>query len=217
MIQLVRLSIPDILNRKKNEWTAKLLNKRLTEPNARPDHNKYGHAEIKNKLFAISSYKCFYSEEKLKGEYREIDHHIEVEEKPQDAYEWENLYLASANCNDKLPNKDIKNSDVLNPFINTDDEIEANLYFEDECILSDSEIGKSTIKKYRLDSESLDLKRSKLLHKFKNKLIDIKNDIIKDGRSSYNEEEALKLKRFANNDAPFSLMFKLILKQNNII
>jgi len=217
MIHLIRLSIPDILNRKKNEWTTKLLNKRLSEPNARPDHNKYGHIEIKNKLFAISTYKCFYSEEKLKGEYREIDHHIEVDEKPEDTYEWENLYLASANCNDKLPHKDISNNDVLNPFTNSDDEIQVNLYFEDECILSDSEIGKNTIKKYRLDSESLDLKRSKILHKFKNQLIDIKNDIIKDGRTSYNEEEALKLKRFAYNDAPFSLMFKLILKQNNII
>jgi hypothetical protein len=77
-------------------------------------------------------------------------------------------------------------------------------------------IGKNTIKKYRLDSESLDLKRSKLLHKFKNQLIDIKNDIIKDGRDSYNSEEATKLKRFADNEAPFSLMFKLILKKNNI-
>jgi hypothetical protein len=192
------------------------LEKRLTQPNARPDHNKYGHDEIKNKLFAISSYKCYYSEEKLKGEYREIDHHIEIDEKPENAYEWENLYLASANCNDKLPNKDININDVLDPFRNTNLEIETNLYFEDECILSDSEIGKNTIKKNRLDSESLDLKRSKLLHKFKNQLIDIKNDIIKDGRDSYNSEEATKLKRFADNEAPFSLMFKLILKKNNI-
>jgi 5-methylcytosine-specific restriction endonuclease McrA len=139
MIHLVRLSIPDILNRKKVQWTDKLLEKRLTQPNARPDHNKYGHDEIKNKLFAISSYKCYYSEEKLKGEYREIDHHIEIDEKPENAYEWENLYLASANCNDKLPNKDININDVLDPFRNTNLEIETNLYFEDECILSDSE------------------------------------------------------------------------------
>lgn len=217
MIHLVRLSIPDILNRKKVEWTDKFLEKRLTQPNARPDHSKYGHDDIKSKLFSISSYKCYYSEEKLKGEYREIDHHIEVNEKPEDAYEWENLYLASANCNDKLPNIDISINDVLNPFINTDDEIENNLYFEDECILSDSQIGKNTITKYRLDSESLDLKRSKLLHKFKNQLLEIKNDIIRDGRNGYNEEEARKLKRFADKDAPFSLMFKLLLKKNNII
>lgn len=217
MIHLIRVSTPDILNNKKVEWTEKFLQKRLTQPNARPDHSKYGHTEIKSKLFAISSYKCFYSEEKLKGEYREIDHHIEIDEKPEDAYEWKNLYLASANCNDKLPNKDINIDDVLDPFRNTDSEIENNIYFEDECILSDSEIGKNTIKKYRLDSESLDLKRSKLLHKFKNQLIEIKNNIIKEGRTSYNEEEAKKLKRFANKEAPFSLMFKLILKNNNII
>lgn len=217
MIHLTRLSIPDILNKKKDEWTLKLLEVRKINPKARPDHNKYGHQEIQNKLFAISNYKCYYSEEKLKGGYREIDHHLEVEEKPDAAYEWENLYLASSNCNDKLPHKDINITEVLDPFRNTDVQIEANLYFEDECILSDSEVGKKTIKKYRLDSEGLDLKRSKLLHKFKNLLIEIKEDIIKEGRNHYTEEEKLKLKRFADPESPFSLMFKLILKKNNIL
>lgn len=217
MIHLIRLSIPEILDRKKAEWTLKLLEARKTHPKTRPDHNKYGHQEIKNKLFAISSHKCFYSEEMLKGVYREIDHHIEVDEKPELAYEWDNLYLASSNSNDKLPNKDINTTEVLDPFRNTDKEIEANLYFEDECILSDSEIGKKTIKKYRLDSEGLDLKRSKLLHKFKNLLLEIKDNIIKEGRNHYNEEEKLKLKKFADSNSPFSLMFKLILKKNNIL
>lgn len=217
MIHLVRLSVPGILDRKQAEWTEKFLEKRSRIPNVRPDHNKYGHNEIINKLLAISSHKCFYSEEMLKGNYREIDHHVEIDEKPEDAYEWKNLYLSSSNCNDKLPNIDINVNDVLDPFKNTDDEIESNLYFEDECILSDSDLGKKTIKKYRLDSESLDLKRSRLLHKFKNQLIDIKNNMIKDGRDTYNTDEALKLKRFADKEAPFSLMFKLILKKNNII
>ncbi|GEN76376.1 hypothetical protein [Chryseobacterium hagamense] len=216
MIHLVRLSAPGILDRKKAEWTEKFLEKRLTNSKARPDHNKYGHHDIISKLLATSSHKCFYSGEMLKGNYREIDHHIEVDEKPEDAYEWDNLYLSSSNCNDKLPNIDIAVSEVLNPFRNSDDEIENNLYFEDEYILSDSELGKKTIKKYRLDSENLDLKRSKLLHKFKNQLIEIKSNIIKEGRDTYNDEEALKLKRFADKDAPFSLMFRLILKKYNI-
>lgn len=217
MIHLERLSTPQILLDKKVEWTDKLLEKRKVDPKSRPHHSKYGHKEIQNKLFAISTYKCYYSEEKLKGTYREIDHHIEVDENPEKSYEWENLYLASSNCNDKLPNIDINISDVLNPFRNTDEEIGNNLYFEDECILSDSTVGRQTIKKYRLDSEGLDLKRSKLLHKFNNLVIDIQKSIIEEGRRNYNEEERQKLIRFADKESPFSLMFRLILKKYNII
>ncbi|WP_250253320.1 hypothetical protein [Chryseobacterium sp. Marseille-Q3244] len=217
MRHLRRLSIPTILENKHEEWTKKFLEKKTTHPKLRPDNSKYAHKDIVEKLHSISSHKCFYSEELLKENYKEIDHYIEVDEEPDLAYSWDNLYLSSEICNNKLPNKDIPTTETLNPFINNDQQIEENLYFEDEYILSNTILGEKTISKFRLDNEKLDNKRRKVLQKFHQQFLEIKDELIKDGRSYYSEEELKKLQRFAHFSSPFSLMFKYTLKKHNLL
>lgn len=214
MRHLIRLPKPDILTRKEKEWTDKFIDLGKT----RPDNSKYGHKDIIADLNTMSYYKCFYSEQKLKGIPKEIDHHIEVSERKDLAYDWGNLYLSSTECNNKLPNKIISVNDVLNPFANSDEEIEAHLTFEDECITSKngSELGLRTIKKYRLDSQNLDFLRSKKLREFEQVFIQIlKNQNIEKREILTNEENEI-LHRFAQPDHSFSLMFRLLLKKHNL-
>jgi hypothetical protein len=214
MRHLERLPKPNILTRKEKEWTDKFIESGKT----RPDNSKYGHKDIITDLNAISFNKCFYSEQKLKGIPREIDHHIEVSERNDLAYDWDNLYLSSTECNNKLPNKTIPVNDVLNPFTNSDEEIEVHLTFEDECITAKngSALGLITIKKYRLDSQNLDFLRSKKLREFEQVYIQIlKNQNIENRVILTNEEKEI-LHRFAQPDHSFSLMFRLLLKKHNL-
>lgn len=214
MRHLERLPKPNILVRKEKEWTTKFVESEST----RPDNSKYGHRDIIADLNAISFHKCYYSEQKLKGIPNEIDHHIEVAERKDLAYDWDNLYLSSTECNNKLPNKTINVNDVLNPFTNSDDEIEEHLIFEDECITAKngSKLGFDTIKKYRLNSELLDSLRGKQLIMFYKVLDIVRQNQVKEQRDffSINEQEALY--RFAQPDYSFSLMFRLLLKNHNL-
>ena len=213
MRHLERLPKPDKLFQKQKEWTETF----IESGKLRPDNNKYGHKDILADLNAISFHKCFYSEQKLKGISKEIDHHIEVAERKDLAYDWDNLYLSSTICNNKLPNTTISVTDVLNPFRNSDDEIEEHLIFEDECITakSGSKLGFDTIKKYRLDSPLLDSLRSRALHNFKDVLETIRKNQIQEKGRDMNENELAALHRFAQPDFSFSLMFRLLLKNHN--
>jgi hypothetical protein len=107
---------------------------------------------------------------------------------------------------------------VLNPFSNSDEEIEEHLTFEDECITAKngSKLGFDTIKKYRLDSPSLDSIRSRALHQFKDVLEIIRKNQIQDKGRDMNENELEALYRFAQPDFSFSLMFRLLLKNHNL-
>ncbi len=214
MRHLERLPKPNILTRKEQEWTAKF----VESENIRPDNSKYGHKDIVADLNSISFHKCFYSEQKLKGIPKEIDHHIEVAERKDLAYDWDNLYLSSTICNNKLPNKTISVDDVLNPFVNSDTEIEEHLTFEDECITAKngSKLGFDTIKKYRLDSPLLDSIRSRVLHQFKDVLEAIRKNQIQEKGRDMNKNELEALYRFAQPDYSFSLMFRLLLKNHNL-
>jgi hypothetical protein len=214
MRHLERLPKPDKLIQKENEWTETF----IESGKLRPDNSKYGHKDILADLNAISYWKCFYSEQKLKGIPKEIDHHIEVSERKDLAYDWDNLYLSSTICNNKLPNKTISVNDVLNPFTNSDEEIEAHLTFEDGCITAKdgSKLGFDTIKKYRLNSELLDSLRDKQLIQFYKVLNVISHNQIKENRQTINEDEKDALRRFAQPDHSFSLMFRLLLKKHNL-
>lgn len=214
MRHLERLPKPDKLIQKEKEWTESF----IESGKLRPDNGKYGHKDILADLNTISYWKCFYSEQKLKGIPKEIDHHIEVAERKDLAYDWDNLYLSSTTCNNKLPNKTISVDDVLNPFTNSDEEIEEHLTFEDECITAKngSKLGFDTIKKYRLDSPSLDSIRSRALHQFKDVLEIIRKNQIQDKGRDMNENELEALYRFAQPDFSFSLMFRLLLKNHNL-
>ena len=212
MIPLKRLQEPSILAEKKEQWTQKLLADRATKPGARPHSSQYAHKEIVDALAAMSSHKCFYCEQSTKGGNHEVDHYVEVAIDPSRAFVWENLYLACKECNDKL--KGIAASDCLDP-CDPDVRPGEHLIFDDEQIRprNDSPRGASTIKKYRLDREDLDLKRSKRLKLFLKTYIKIKDCMIAEKRLEVSEAEKEILRSFRYASQPFSLMFTVYLDQ----
>lgn len=211
MRYIKRLPKPQILEDREAKWTADF----VSSANKRPDGSKYRHAEILATLNSMSFHKCFYCKQKLKGVGNEIDHFIEVDERRELAFNWDNLFLACTNCNDKLPNKSISVNEVLNACSDSNEEIEKHLYFEKECIKAknNSEKGAKTIQKFKLDTMQLDLIRSRNLIDFYDVLIKIKDLQIKQKRNSLTVEEKETLLHFANNDSSFSLMFRLLLRK----
>ena len=154
----------------------------------------------------MSHNKCYYCEGLLKGTTKEIDHFIEISEKSSLAFEWKNLFLSCDNCNNKMPNRSISVNEVLNPCVDTDDEIKTHISFEDEQITFLTDKGEKTIKKFKLSEERLDYLRMKQLQIFLKKLITIQDSMNQDGRKM-NETEKESLKRFARADNNYSLMF----------
>ena len=216
MIHIDRLSKPEILVRKEKEW----IDNFIASNKKRPDNSKYGHKQIRNSLNSMSFHKCFYCERKLTGIPNEIDHYIEVADPSGKnlAFKWENLFLACDNCNNKLKNTDIPVSSALNPCINSDTEIQENITFKDELITAknNTELGLQTIKKFRLDTELLDMIRSKQLNLFNKVLVQIQKNQIKDSRKEMNKIEKESLLSFAQKDHQFSLMFRIILSEHEI-
>lgn len=217
MIYIERLAKPEILVQKQEEWTDKF----MKSGNKRPDNSKYGHKQIRNSLNSMSFHKCFYCERKLTGVSKEIDHFIEVADPngKELAYEWNNLYLACDNCNDKFDNTNIPISEVIDPCSHSDIKIQKHLTFDDECITArnNSDMGLRTIKKFRLDTELLDMLRSKQLSLFYKILHQINVNRINDKGRKMNEDEKECLKKFAQKDHQFSLMFKNLLSKYNLI
>lgn len=210
-----RLPEPEILTARKQQWTQQF----LASGKKRPDHSKYGNVSIRGTLDTMSFHKCFYCERKLKNIPQEIDHYVEVAEWPQGAFEWENLYLACEHCNNKFANLQIPNAQTLNPCIDSDEEIAEHLDFEDEFIRANrnSAKGYRTIQKYKLDSPVLDHVRLEQIKLFHQVLLRIKDSCIADGRKEMNDAEKNVLRRFAQKDYPFSLMFKRQLARFGIV
>ena len=150
MRHIERLPRPAILEERSEQWRDAFVN----SEKRRPDNSKYAHPQIRESLNAMSFQKCFYCERKLKDVPQEIAHFIEVAERRDLAYEWNNLYLACDNCNDKTPNRSIPVTEVLDPCQHSDTEIQHHLTFEDEVIRArnDSGLGRKTIQKYKLDT-----------------------------------------------------------------
>ncbi len=209
-----RLPKPAILLKKEKEWLSKFLN----SDKKRPDSNKYAHKDIRQQLASMSYHKCFYCERKLKNEPREVDHYIEVSEDRSLAFDWNNLYLACNNCNNKISNTTIPVADALNPCMHSDHDIESHITFEDEFITTknNSTIGLKTIQKFRLDSELLDKKRIDQIKQFQKVLIKIQSNMIQEKRMKMTVVERECLVRFKQEDQPFSLMFRILLKQYNL-
>lgn len=218
MISLTRLDEPKVLRKNKEKWQAKYLEKLKGRPRQRPPSSQYGHKEIRNVLEAMSFGKCFYCEQKLSGTKSEVDHYIEITEKPELAFEWANLYLCCWDCNHKkIPNSNIPVSDCLNPcdpLINPGD----HLTFEGEMIRpkSGSPRGLNTIRKYRLDRDELDGPRLRQIKLFQDVVIEIKDNLIRENRKRLNDSEKEILLRFKQPDWPFSLMFSVYLDRLNL-
>lgn len=213
MRQLRRLSCPEILTSKAEEWTRRYLEKRAQNGKLRPDSRQYAHPEIRDTLAAMSHKKCFYCEHLMDEDELTVDHHVEVSEEPGKAFAWENLYLCCRGCQGKLAEATIPRAECLDPCDTSIDPAD-HLSFEDEIILprNDSQRGRQTISKYKLRRGDLELRRSRRLKSFHKAWLAVKDQQIQQGRSQLSDEERAVLQRFAAPEAPFSLMFRDLLR-----
>jgi len=202
---------PQILADRGVRWLANF----IASGNSRPDGSKYGHIDIRRDLNSMSLHKCFYCETKLIGLQKEVDHFIEVSVDKTLAFNWDNLYLSCVNCNKKLDAEKIPIDQVLDPCKNSDAEIEEHLTFVDEIITSrnDSPIGLQTIRKYRLDTETLELKRTKQTKLFYKTLVEILKKQQAENRNDLTLEEMEIINHFKKLDQPYSLMFKILISK----
>jgi 5-methylcytosine-specific restriction endonuclease McrA len=210
MIPLRRLEEPRVLAESRERWRDKYLEERAKSPKKRPPHAQYAHKDIVATLEAMSFHKCFYCEQSTKQGKPEVDHYIEVAERPDRAFEWSNLYLSCNGCNDKLPNTSIPAADCLDPCDASAPPAE-HLTYDEEFIRprADSTRGRRTIQKYRLDRDDLDHKRVRQLRLFDKTISSIKSAMLVEQRRSMNDNEKELLRRFRQPDQPFSLMFEV--------
>lgn len=213
MIPLRRLPKPAVLCEKEDEWRQKYLERRRDNPRLRPSDKQYGHAEIRAALAAMSHQKCFYCEGKPSR--LTVDHAIEVEEAPERAFDWDNLYLACDDCQNKLSNRLLPVSDCADPCSSFDPD--EHFAFDDDLIRSMSPRGDSTVRKYRLNADIYAGRRARALNYFCNTLEVVRRRQIEEGRRHLLPEERDALQRFAAPDWPYSLMFRWYLRRAGII
>lgn len=211
MISIERLPEPLILTENKEKWLTAYLKKRANISTARLPAHQYGHQEIRNTLRAMSRGKCSYCEYKLAEREDEVDHYIEVREKPELAFDWGNLYLSCQGCNRKKVGE-IPVSDCLDPCDLSEDPAK-HLTFDDEYIRprNASPKGARTIQKYRLDRDELDYLRGKQLRRFHQNLDVLRKRQIQDGGRAPIQQEKEAIYSFEKPHHAFSLMFKVYL------
>ena len=207
MIHIKRPPMPEVLATNQAAWTAAYLEKRETDPKARPNSKQYAHRDVVTRLESMSHGKCFYCECSLRETKREVDHYLECAENPELAFEWSNLYLACWDCNHKKDaNCSTPVSGCVDPCDNARDPAD-HLRFEEHFVRMRDEIGEATIRKYKLGRGSLDYQRLLRLHVFHKELLRIKTLMLAENRPMHDSEIEL-LRSFALPDAPFSLMFR---------
>jgi len=212
MRYLQRLSEPENIKEKKAKWLQAFLKSNKESP----DSSKYAHPKVREQLRTMSHNKCFYCETLLKGEPKEVDHHIEVSCDRTLAFEWKNLYLSCKKCNAKVNHTDIPIDTVLDPCKDSDTTIKAHIDFEDEVIVAknNSQKGLKTIQKYRLDTEHHDYHRMKKLKEFNTTL---RKMLSTKGYKNLTNQELAILKRFAQENQPYSLMFSICLEKYGLL
>ncbi len=213
MRQLRRLSCPEILTSNADEWTRRYLEKRAQNGKLRPQSGQYAHSGIVDTLEAMSHKKCFYCEHLLDDDELTVDHHVEVTEEPDKSFAWENLYLCCRGCQSKLAEATVPRAECLDPCDPSIDPAD-HLTFEDEIILprNDSQRGRQTISKYKLRRGDLELRRIRQLKSFQKVWLALKDQQIQQGRKQLDDEQRMLLQRFAAPEAPFSLMFRDLLR-----
>ena len=178
------------------------------ERTSTPIVERSAHVKIVTVLRAMSFGKCFYCEQTLGEREHEVDHYIKLAEDPTRAFAWTNLYLACRLCNDKLTNlvKPVAQClDPCDPAARPGD----HLTFENDVIRArdGSATGYNTIQKYALHRDDLNLKRSRQLRLFDAALHRIHRRMIAEQRATMLDVEEAILRRFAQRDHAFSLMF----------
>ncbi len=212
MIRVEREEEPEILSSKSVEWTEKFIAKRSTDPKARPDSSKYAHSGIKDALSRMSHGKCFYCEYRP-DDGGQVDHHIEIADDPSRAFEWTNLYLSCSQCNQAKKSARIDRSACVDPCDPASGPDE-HLTFTDEMIrpLDGSSRGRQTIRKYALDRQLLDLRRSRALRALEKTRATIQARQINDGGRPITKDERELLLSFGQPERPFSLMLRVALQ-----
>lgn len=212
MRHIERLYKPEILLKKEKEWTQFF----LQSDNKRPSTSQYAHKSIIDALMNISHGKCFYCEKKLEGLPKEVDHLIEVSVDKSKAFEWNNLYLASKECNDGRPTEnDIPKAEILDPCQDSDEEIQNHLTFEDEHAIpkDNSEKGEKTILKFKLNSQLLLFQRMKHINEISKIILEFYKIKEHESRHDFSDNEKKIIKSFANHDKAFSLMSEVFLRK----
>ena len=195
-------SEPEYLTEHKEQW----LRTFIESGKPRPDSKKYAHQHIVDALKNVSYCKCFYCECSLSTEKAEVDHFIEVSEKKELAFEWNNLNLSCNWCNrHKRPNKDIPIADVLDPCKDSDEEIQNCITFDGEVMheVNNSDKGRFTIQKYDLNSDEQVYKRGKYLSSL---ILAIFPRVKCGGVKSLTDAEKEQIRSFSYPTRPFSYM-----------
>lgn len=219
MIPIRRLDEPEVLRKNKERWLATYLQQREQNPGLRPRSAQYAHDDIVSVLEAMSHHKCFYCEQSTKQTKCEVDHHVEIADQPALAFDWKNLYLACCDCNGhKKRHRVIPVADCLDPCDATVRPSD-HLDFEEEEIRArdGSPKGLDTITKYKLDRVDLDHKRLRQLKRLFKVVKEIDDARIAEGGRGITDPEKALLRRFAQPDYPFSLMFSIYLARNGYL
>jgi hypothetical protein len=147
----------------------------------------------------MSHDKWFYCEGK--GSSLSVDHHIEVAERRDLAFEWTNLYLACDVCQKKIPNTSIPAADCVDP-CDAAAEPSQHITFESAGATFKSPRGEATVRKYRLNHLAQIAERRRHLLFFHDALERFRRRQIADGRAALLAEELAELVRFARSDQP---------------
>lgn len=207
MIRVKRLDEPSVLAEKKAEWQSKY----DASAKRRPESKQYAHPQIVARLRTMSHGKCFYCEASGK---MTVDHYIEVAERRDLTFAWENLYLACPDCQGKkLPNKTIPASDCVDPCDEATDPAD-HLTFDAESISWRTPRGEQTVKKYQLNRELLDLERARSLRAFCDEVIGLTRT---KSLKEIGPAERERLLRYGRGDAPFSSMFRAHFERHGLL
>lgn len=180
MIKLSKGPEPAILVRKSADWTIELLDALLDGEDADAiKSSRYGHKEIKSALLAETNEKCAYCESKpLHVTFGDVEHICPKGIDPTRAYDWSNLTLACAVCNN---NKRAK-VDLVDPYMD-----EPNLAFEFFGPWIAEIAAVANAKRTRIE---LDLNRKDLLSQRGEQISKIRSELL-ENRSNPNAHERL--------------------------
>ncbi len=209
MIRVTRLAEPAVLAEKKTEWQSRYDARRAKIPTARPESKQYAHPRIVETLESMSHRKCFYCESQGK---LTVDHHIEVAERGDLAFRWDNLYLACDGCQKKIPNTSLPVTDCVDPCDPATDPSD-HLEFDAEYVTFRTPRGEATIKKYRLERGPLVSERRRMLREFD---ADLRRISETKGWRDMTPSERQHLLGYARSDSPFSSMFSALLADLHI-
>jgi len=161
MHRLKRPTPPELLQANGQEWTDKYLAKRAKAKKEgrkipRPHFGLEVRAQIVEKLEQMNGDSfCSYCESFLDSSKPNVEHFEEVSDKPEKAFDWENLFLSCNTCNS---NK--KNSNMVNP---CGDNPREHFTFDNVLAIKKTDLGRKTIKMLDLNGRKRRWRRTKLL------------------------------------------------------